>query len=488
MKWIRKSFSRKLAFAFFLFFIVPLVFTDVLLIKNFKKTFDRSSFYSKESSNQPISRIQVQNKTKDLTVLLILFSTILILLGFIIVYLLSGWFIRPVKQITLTALDIFEGLTKKKVTIQSEDEVANLGKSFNLMVERLEARSSQIQSEKQEIFAVLSTMAEQVIAVDLKAKVFLINPAACKLFSVKPEEILYKPYQEAIRYAKLTELIQNVNLTKESNFETIHLFLPEENIFEVHTLPLKNNGVCTGVLLVMHDITKIYKLEQIRRDFVANVSHELRTPLTSIQGFAETLLQGALSDKEHNREFVETIYSQVKRLTHLVNNLLDLTSIESGKRRMQFNPVSVPALLEEIKQTLVPLALGKKIQFKFYHPQDLPSILGAREELKQLFLNLLENAIKFNKEGGQVVIETKQVNDKNLIISIRDTGIGIPENEISRIFERFYRVDKARSREFGGTGLGLSIVKHIIEAHHGEIKVESKLNEGSIFSVVLPFS
>lgn len=460
MKWIAKKFSRKVAFTFFLFFSALLVFTDVLVIKNYNK---------------------------ELSYLLILLTISNIILGFIIVYFLSAWFIQPVRKINSVANLILEGFLKKRVTIQSEDEVAELGRSFNLMVDQLEKSINQIKVEKQEIFAVLSTMAEQVIAVDLKGKVFLINLAACKLFSVKAEDVLNQPYQEAIRQAKLTELIQNVNLTNQSNFETINLFLPDENIFEVHTLPLKSNGACTGVLLVMHDITKIYKLEQIRRDFVANVSHELRTPLTSIQGFAETLLAGALSDKEHSREFVEIIYSQVKRLTHLVNNLLDLTSIESGKRQMQLNPVSVPELLEEIKQILIPLALGKRIQFQFHHAQTLPPILGAREELKQLFLNLLENAIKFNKEGGRVVVTTKEEN-RYLIIVVKDTGIGIPENEIPRIFERFYRVDKARSREFGGTGLGLSIAKHIVEAHLGEIKVESQLNEGTNFSVILPIS
>ncbi|OGR79245.1 MAG: hypothetical protein A3I11_08160 [Elusimicrobia bacterium RIFCSPLOWO2_02_FULL_39_32] len=491
MKWIAKKFSRKLAFAFSLLFVVPLVFTYVLVIKNYNKDFNinsNSSLRSTEHPNQFISTIQAQNKAKDLSYLLILFSASNIFLGFIIVYFLSEWFIQPVRQITSVANLILEGFLKKRVRFQTEDELADLGRSFNLMVDQLESSINQIKVEKQEIFSVLNTMAEQVIAVDLKGKLFLINPAACKLFSVKIEEVLHKPYQEIIRHARLTELIQNAIITNQIHFETIHLFLPDENIFEVHTLPLKTNGACTGVLLVMHDITKIYKLEQVRRDFVANVSHELRTPLTSIQGFAETLLQGALFDKEHNQEFVEIIHSQVKRLTHLVNNLLDLTSIESGKRQMQLHPVSVDELLEELKSTLIPLTQGNRIEFQFHCDPNLPPILGSREELKQLFLNLLENAIKFNKEGGRVIVDTKLLDDKNLTISIKDTGIGIPENEVPRIFERFYRVDRARSREFGGTGLGLSIVKHIVEAHHGEIKVESKLNEGSTFSVILPFS
>lgn len=358
-------------------------------------------------------------------------------------------------------------------------------KTFNRMSEKLESSLQQIRAEKDEIAAILRSMAEQVIAVDSSGNIFLLNPAAEKLFAVQSQETIGKPFVAVIRQAALCDILRFVLNHHQDKSEEIQLFLPEERCFEARALPIQSEGRYRGALLVLHDITRIQKLEKIRRDFVANVSHELRTPLTSIQGFAETLLSGALSDPEHNREFIETIQTEAERLTHLVEDLLNLSAIESGKKKLNLSSLSILDILKEVEESLNSFAQKHTVTLEIVVPAKLPPLHADRDAMKQLFMNLVDNAIKFNKKNGKVILEAVP-NGDFITISIQDTGIGIPEQELPRIFERFYRVDKARSRELGGTGLGLSIVKHILEAHSGTIRVESAAGKGSTFFVTLP--
>jgi two-component system phosphate regulon sensor histidine kinase PhoR len=249
---------------------------------------------------------------------------------------------------------------------------------------------------------------------------------------------------------------------------------------------MRNNRL-EGAILVFHDITELRRLEIIRQDFVANVSHELRTPISSIKGYAETLLEGALEDKDNAKEFISIIYHDSNRLAALINDLLDLSKIESGKMKMFFS-ASDPALL--IKKAVMIMdnhAKARSITLKTEIPQNLPKIKADEARLSQVMINLLDNAIKYTPEQGTVVISA-EVTNGTLQVDIADTGIGISDKDLPRIFERFYRVDKARSRELGGTGLGLSIVKHIVSAHGGVVWVKSELGLGSTFSFTIPLA
>jgi two-component system phosphate regulon sensor histidine kinase PhoR len=257
-----------------------------------------------------------------------------------------------------------------------------------------------------------------------------------------------------------------------------------DRVFEVQAAPL-TSGTARGAIAILHDITDLERLERIRRDFVANVSHELRTPLTAIRGYAETLLEGALEDQEYNRRFLEIIKAHAIRLSNISSDLLTLSEMEAGKARMEPEAVPVLGAVESAMRTVETEAQLRHVELVCGRMEDT-QVLGDRLQLEQVLVNLLDNAVKFNRPGGEAVIEVSHTADDRVRITLTDTGIGIPHDDLPRIFERFYRVDKARSREVGGTGLGLSIVKHIIERMNGTVSVESQLGKGSTFTLLLP--
>jgi two-component system phosphate regulon sensor histidine kinase PhoR len=238
-------------------------------------------------------------------------------------------------------------------------------------------------------------------------------------------------------------------------------------------------------VLVLHEITELRRLERVRQDFVANVSHEFRTPLTAIQGFAETLLGGALEDPANRRRFVEIIREHAGRLARLTEDLLELSRIEAGELKLEFQPVSVQQLVGSCAETVGMKAKAKRLAVELMIPEGLPAVRGDPNRLQEVLQNLLDNAVQYTPPGGRVAASAA-VTDGQIVITVADTGIGIPQAEQSRIFERFYRVDAARSREAGGTGLGLSIARHIVEAHGGRIWVESAVGEGSRFHFSIP--
>jgi two-component system phosphate regulon sensor histidine kinase PhoR len=257
-----------------------------------------------------------------------------------------------------------------------------------------------------------------------------------------------------------------------------------QRVFEVNATPIFKDASVNGALVVIHDITEIRRLETVRRDFVANVSHELKTPLTSIKGFIETLLEGALEDKENNRNFLKIIQSHADRLDALVNDLLSLSHLESKEIRVDKTDFDLNAQVEEVLRGFKSQLKAKGIEVEYAVLKNL-KVSADKDRIHQVLVNLIDNAIKFNKEKGSIKLYAESVNG-NLKVIVEDSGMGIPSKDIPRIFERFYRVDKARSRELGGTGLGLSIVKHIIELHNGAVGVESTEGLGSKFWFTLP--
>lgn len=351
-------------------------------------------------------------------------------------------------------------------------------------LDELKGNISALEREKGLMLAILNSMVEGVIAVDRDMRVFSVNPPVEKIFGITKEESEGKFLLEVIRNNDIAEVISACLGRGEFLSREMSLVWPVKKIFQVNATPIFEKGLVSGCLLVIHDVTEIRKLETVRRDFVANVSHELKTPLTSIKGFIETLLGGALDDKKNNRHFLEIIQNHTERMNSLVNDLLELSQIESKEIKLEINELNLKELCEKVLSGFKVEIKKKEIKVENDLSEGLP-VKADKDKIEQVFTNLIDNAIKFNKEKGLIKVYSEESGER-IKITIEDSGIGIPPKDIPRIFERFYRVDKARSRELGGTGLGLSIVKHIIELHGGSVGVESTEDLGSKFYFFLP--
>jgi two-component system phosphate regulon sensor histidine kinase PhoR len=360
------------------------------------------------------------------------------------------------------------------------DERALLGETLNALAERVEETVGELSRDRSRLAAVLDQMAEGVVAVDAEGRVLLINPALSRLLALDAAQARGRGYLESLRHRGLAELVGEVLLTGRPGAREMRLFAPEELVFDAHAAPLSQAGRSAGALVVLHDITRLRRLEQIRRDFVANVSHELRTPLASIKGYAETLRDGALDDKKHRLEFVTTIEEQAVHLTKLVDDLLDLSAIESGHRPPRLASGALRPLLESAAKEAAPSAADRKVRVVPRPPEGLPAASFDADQIRQVLANLVSNAVKYSEPGGLVELSATVV-DGEIVVSVRDEGVGIPDADLPRVFERFYRVDKSRTREEGGTGLGLAIVKHLVEAHGGRVWVASRQPGGSTF-------
>ena len=361
---------------------------------------------------------------------------------------------------------------KKRIQELTEERERILAK-----VEALEAQNNRLQT-------LLESMVEGMIALDADTRILSINTSVEKIFGIKKKEAQGKFFLEAIPNNDIAEVIQNV--LEESKFVSCELSLvwPVQKIFQINASPILQNGTVRGCLIVIHDITEIRNLERVRSDFVANVSHEIKTPLTSIKGFVETLLEGALEDKENSRHFLQIIRDHADRLDVLVNDLLDLAYLESQEAAIEKVSVNLKGLADEVLAGFTSQLNRKAIEAKNDLSGDL-IVQADKDKMGQVFTNLIDNAIKFNRHSGSIRIYAEDIKD-GIKITVEDSGAGIPPKDIPRIFERFYRVDKARSRELGGTGLGLSIVKHIVELHGGRVGVESTEGLGSQFWFTLP--
>ncbi len=380
---------------------------------------------------------------------------------------------------------LIQGHYPTRLDVHSSDELGQLEEKINLLAGTVHSQVEALIQDKTQLTAILANMVEAVVAVDQSSRILATNPALRQLFGLDPSHVIGRPFLDVLRHSQLDDLVRFVLADGHDRVEEVRTFEPVERLFEAHAVPLNVNGAQQGALLVLHDITRLRRLEQIRREFVANVSHELRTPLAAMRGLAETLKLGAVDDKENRMEFLSGIENHAEQMTLLVDDLLDLAAIESGKRAPKPSMVDLAELAQEVMKTLKPLAVRRKVKLVFGSASSSVNVPADRTQLKQVFTNLIDNAIKFNNEGGSVEImiasEGKQVK-----VSVKDTGMGIPSDALARVFERFFRVDKARSKELGGTGLGLAIVKHIIESHRGTVSVESTEGQGSTFQFTLP--
>ncbi|MBI3288230.1 MAG: PAS domain-containing protein [Elusimicrobia bacterium] len=404
--------------------------------------------------------------------------------------LIAAWLLaraagRPLEEMAAVARRLAAGDYAARVRGPlGGDERALLGQTLNTLAERVAETIGELSRDKARLAAVLDQMDEGVVAVDAAGEVLLVNPALSRLLGLDPAQARGRGYIESLRHRGLADLVGEALLGRRVASREIRLFAPEELAFDAHAAPLAQDGRAAGALVVLHDITRLRRLEQMRRDFVANVSHELRTPLASIKGYAETLREGAIDDKENRLEFVRTIEDQAGRLSKLVDDLLDLSAIESGHRPPALRATDVGSLIGAVVRYFGPAAAERGLALAALPPVDLPEALADPEQVRQILGNLIENAVKYNEPNGRVDVSAEH-RDGEILVSVRDTGVGIPEADLPRVFERFYRVDKSRAREAGGTGLGLAIVKHLVEAHGGRVWVASRQPGGSTFFFTL---
>jgi two-component system phosphate regulon sensor histidine kinase PhoR len=411
-----------------------------------------------------------------------------LLVAFIFSLLLSFGFSRvvtkPLGQMMQIGKRISQGDFTQRVRVRTQDEMKELGEILNQMSVELSRRVTQITEDKSQLQSILSSMTEGVLAVDHQGKVLLVNNALSRMFELNTS-FYNKHHYEIIRDHDLNEFIREALSAKQEKGKEISFIYPQERDIMVESALVKQQregGIFA--VFVFHDITELKKLERIRKDFVANVSHELKTPLTSIKGFVEAIQDGAIKDPEQTSRFLSIISQHTDRMNKIISDLLQLSQIESQKFELKREPFSVKELIEEVVYPLKRYADQNSQSLEVsLHSQD-QKVLGDKYRINQALTNLLDNAIKYTPEKGHIKIQTQDKGDF-VEIAVQDNGIGIPQKDLSRIFERFYTIDKARSRELGGTGLGLSIVRHIVEAHGGKIKVESEIGKGSRFSFTL---
>jgi len=372
------------------------------------------------------------------------------------------------------------------------DELADLAQSLNETAARMDQTIRSLSGERNRSSAILRSMVEGVAVIDAQERLVFFNRAFSESLNLEATSIEGRPIIEVVRNTDLLSLMRRALRGEEGLRTDMAVGIVQQRTFSVTATPVQAmdasslgaGGKLSGAVIVLHDVTELRRLERVRQDFVANVSHEFKTPLTAIQGFAETLLAGALEDPQHNRRFLEIIRDHAARLAALTNDLLKLARIEAGKLEVEFGPVNLLEVVERCAETTLLKASRKQIALEAEIPPGLPAVRGDASLLREVLQNLLDNAVQYTPAGGRIRVSAT-ASAREAVLTVEDTGIGIPLADQERIFERFYRVDAGRSREAGGTGLGLSIARHIVEAHGGRLWVESEVGHGSKFSFSL---
>ena len=412
--------------------------------------------------------------------------------AFLIALLLSLWMARsitkPLSDIADAARRLSAGDATIHIRTHSHDEVGLLGETLNHMTDQLRTKINELSEDRAQLLAMLTSMVEGVMVLDCRGRILQVNPALERMLDVSRTEIRGQISTEVLAHPELNSLITTI-LTNRAGQEAEIVLMPGGRCLHIETSVAgceRENEACA--VLVFHDITDLRRLEKIRKDFVANVSHELRTPLTSIKGYVEALLDGGKDDPDTAVNFLGIILKQSDRLNLILEDLLELSKIESGRVSFKEDPLDLRSLIERTLSMIKPLADKKGHRLVSRIDDRLPPIAGDEGRLAQVLTNLLDNAVKYTPEQGTITVAARSLPDQTVEFTVTDTGLGIPEQDRPRVFERFYRVDKARSRELGGTGLGLAIVKHIVEGHGGQVWVEAHPPQGSRFVVRLPIN
>lgn len=392
---------------------------------------------------------------------------------------------RPLKEMSSVARSIATGDFSKYPSMTSKNEVGDLARALRHMSDQVRLRLQEVVSSRSRLEAVLLSMFDGVMVVDSSGAILLMNEALRILFGVSGDPVGKKPL-EVVRNADIQEVVdRTLKHTRGVESKELTLVVPVEKTLVVHAAPVIQENKTEGAVLVFHDISELLRLEKIRQDFVANISHELRTPVSTIKGYTETLLDGALEDREHARDFLNIIHADSERLAKLIDDILDLSRIESGRLKLQPRPCAIDRTVGRAVSALGKQAQDRGIRLVTEIPANLPAVLADEDRIAQVLSNLLDNALKYTESGGSVTVTARE-SGEYVRVDVSDTGCGIMEKDLPRVFERFYRADRQRSSEKTGTGLGLSIVKHIVQAHNGQVFVESVIGQGSTFSFTLP--
>lgn len=414
-------------------------------------------------------------------------SAVLVTIPFAIAFtwILIKKIMEPMAEISNVTKEMARGNLDQEIRIYSHDDIGDLARNINIISQRLKQTINEITEEKNRMRAVLNSMADGVVAVDSDGRILLINPAVERALKITGESVKGKDIMGVIRQFDFEKNLKYALDTQVELTREIQVLTPDPAYYRVVFTPLKGT-YRGGVVAVLRDITEKQQLDQMRTEFIANVSHELRTPLTSIKGFLETLLEGALDERETAVRFLKIIHSETEWMTRLIEDLFSLSNIKTGKVVAVREEVDINITVKKVIDFFSQAAGDRGIELLSKLPKDFPVITGDGDMLTRIFINLVDNAIKYSLDNGAIVVEGDVHGENEVCISVSDKGVGIPEESMPRIFERLYRVDKARTREYGGSGLGLSIVKQIVSIHNGRIEVSSKLGKGSKFTVYLP--
>ena len=436
--------------------------------------------------SMPIDELEANYRHLQYIIMLAILFTGVLAMG--ISFKLADRFSMPIRSITETVKEMARGNLKKRAYYNSDDELGILTAAVNSMAEYLDNSINEISEVKTRLETVLDNTVNGILMLDIEGRLSYANPMALSLLSIDLN-FAGKKHVELINNYQIIELIDEVKEKGEAVRKQVVLHTLGEKVVEVNAVPIDNKETNSreGVLLVLNDITETKRLEQVRKDFVANVSHELKTPVASITGFAETLLSEVGDCSENVQEFSKIIYDESQRLKRIINGLLELSRLESGHFAIKKEEINIAVLIKNVIDTVKNTANSNKVLIDFDSPEEEVFINADADLIFQVLLNLLDNAIKYSPEDKTVRVYL-QGDEKELRVSVADQGDGIPEKEVKRIFERFYRVDKARSRKTGGTGLGLAIVKHLVENHGGQVGVENLNGEGTRFYFTLPKS
>lgn len=412
------------------------------------------------------------------TIALVIAAAIIIITFFTI--LRMNKIISPVKELTKTTKEIADGNYNKRVFVRGDKEINELAFSFNKMVEELDKAILELKSENIKLETVLNSIENGIIAVDSKMSIIMLNDKAKQLLNLSDTALTNN-----VLIASRNSILESMFLKcfREKTGFRQEMAVKDKKLLYI-LAPIIRDGALVGAVAVIEDVTEIRKLETVRSDFAANVSHELKTPLTIIKGFVDTLKDGAINDKEKSEKFLDIISIETERLTRLISDILYLSEIESESIKVEMRKLDLSEPVNEVVNLLSDAAKNKNIELKTDIEKDV-FILGNKDRIKQLMLNLIDNAIKYTNNGGEVVVSVYKKEGK-AYINVKDNGIGIAKEHIGRLFERFYRTDKSRSRDLGGTGLGLAIVKHIALTHNAQVIAQSEIDVGTTFKIEFP--
>ncbi|MCH2186714.1 ATP-binding protein, partial [Myxococcota bacterium] len=397
-------------------------------------------------------------------------------------FVLSFFTLRPIRELAEVVSDIAAGQLGRQLHWGARDERGAIARSINRVAQQMRDQLAEAESERDQLDSVLSGMAEGVLVVGIDGRIVLANPRL-REFLEAWGEVEGRPLPEVFRNPELDQALQEASLSEAPVVRELEIRTPQPRTLLLHAERFPKEGVRAGTVIVINDVTDVRRVDKVRRDFIANASHELRTPLTAIQGFADTLATGSI-DPPQQQHYLEVIARNAQRMSDLIDDLLALSRIEQDGFDLEIGKVDLGRIAEMALSDFLPRFEKAGLELRF-HPAPCPPALADRRAVEQILSNLLSNAARYTNEGGHVDLSVSAEADR-VLLRVRDDGIGIPERSRERIFERFYRVDAARSRAVGSTGLGLAIVKHLVSQMNGEITVESELERGSCFTVSMP--